>query len=176
MYRLIIKFIFWCFDKLEEWTGRLLKPIFDEPKRQTPEPTVTIAKPKPQPALIPGRVISAIAPTITTSPSGPLTNRSGTGNILLNVGGSYNTSGGYSLWGKPKVFVLCANQFSFDTFKALGDLEKDTDYTFVEKLEDIKDDEDGQLLILNDFPLNPNIESILEVLSKRLTLTRKLKI
>ncbi len=74
-----------------------------------------------------------------------------------------------------KYFVLCANQFSFDTFKALGDLDKEADYIFVDKPEDIKDDSDGWIIILADFPLNPNIEGILEVLESRLSLNRKIK-
>ena len=85
---------------------------------------------------------------------------------------TFNASGSYHIWGKQKVFVLCANQFSFDTFKALGDLDKEAEYFFVDKSEDLDDDSEGSLMILNDFPLNSNIESILEVIGKRLSLSR----
>lgn len=68
---------------------------------------------------------------------------------------------------KPYVYILTANKASFNTFLALNEVvDRDNfNYIFVEKPEDI---DNGQIMILDDFCLNPNITEILDVLNRGL--------
>lgn len=67
-------------------------------------------------------------------------------------------------WQKSKVYVLCANQLSFDTFMYSERKLDNVDYIFVECVEDLPINECINLLILNDFHDNKNPKSILEKL------------
>ena len=85
------------------------------------------------------------------------------------------TSGIYRHWSsmKPKIFVLCANKQSFDTWLALGvdKEERDkSDFIFIEKADDISDNEKEtgyEIKIIDDFCLNPNIVEILKEINKQ---------
>lgn len=89
------------------------------------------------------------------------------GSLGWNTASSNNIlfSGAYAPR-RYKVFVLASNRFSFDSYLALGDIDKDSDYVFVEKAKELEDVA-GKIVILDDFCLHPDIINILKAIQDR---------